>query len=102
MYTPTEEQETIIRWYRDEDKATIYTSDLTMMTKLDKLAESSEEWTLVHTSYFKDKTIADKTYECPKKLVSFRAKTYVSTMTEEQKKVAAERLRSVNASRIKN
>ena len=92
MYTPTEEQETIIRWCRDEGKATIYTSDTTTMTKLDKLVEASDEWTLVRTSYFPDKTIADKTYECPKKFISFRSKTATRNLTEEQVEAARKRM----------
>ena len=34
MKTPFNEQETIIRWYREDEEATIYTSDYTMMTPL--------------------------------------------------------------------
>lgn len=33
MKTPFKEQETIIRWYREDEEATIYTSDYTMMTR---------------------------------------------------------------------
>jgi len=93
MYTPTEEQETIIRWYRDEDRATIYTSDTTTMTKLDRLVKTSDDWTLVRTSYFPDKTIADKTYECPKRLISFRSKRGTKNLTEEQRGRLIENLR---------
>lgn len=93
MYTPTEEQETIIRWCRDEDKATIYTSDTTTMTKLDRLVEASDEWTLVRISYFPDKTIADQTYECPKKFISFRSKRGTKNLTEEQRGRLIENLR---------
>ena len=73
MNTPIEEQETIIRFYRDEDTATVYTSDTTMMTKLDKLVATSGDWYLTSTSNFKDGTIADKTYECPKNFISLRS-----------------------------
>lgn len=72
MNTPIYEQETIVRFYRDEDRATVYTSDITMMTKLDKMVATSGDWYLTGSHNFKDGTIADKTYECPKHLISFR------------------------------
>lgn len=91
MNTPIYEQETIIRWYRDEEMATIYTSDLTTMTKLDKLAETSGEWHLAGLHKFKDGTIADKTYKCPKRMISFRSVMPKGRpMTEEQKASLAE------------
>ena len=45
MRTPMSEQETIIRWYREDEEATIYTSDYTMMTRFDKFVESGD-WEL--------------------------------------------------------
>lgn len=72
MNTPIYEQETIITFCRDSDMATVYTADTTMMTKFDKLVETSGDWYLTGSHKFKDGTIADKTYECPKHLISFR------------------------------
>lgn len=94
MRTPIYEQETIVRITRDEENAVVYTSDLTMMTKLDKLVETSGEWYLVKSTNFKDGTIADKTYECPKRLISFRKNTMRMELTEEQRAERAERLRN--------
>lgn len=94
MRTPICEQETIVRITRDEENAVVYTSDLTMMTKLDKLVETSGEWYLVKSTNFKDGTIADKTYECPKRLISFRKNTMRMELTEEQRAERAERLRN--------
>lgn len=89
--TPICEQETIVRITRDEENAVVYTSDLTMMTKLDKLVETSGEWYLVKSTNFKDGTIADKTYECPKQMISFRSVMPKGRpMTEEQKAALAE------------
>lgn len=94
MNTPIYEQETIVRFYRDEDRATVYTSDITMMNKLDKMVATSGDWYLVGSHNFKDGTIADKTYECPKRLISFRTKVVEQKpLTEEQKEAKRELLR---------
>lgn len=93
MNTPIYEQETIIRWYRDEEIAAIYTSDLTTMTKLDKLTETSDDWKLGEVSKFPDGTVADKTYFCPKKLISFRSKTITRNLTDEERAEIAARFR---------
>lgn len=91
MNTPIYEQETIIRINRDEEKVTIYTSDITMMTKLDKLVANSGDWYFVGSHNFTDGTIADKTYECPKQMISFRSVMPKGRpMTEEQKAALAE------------
>lgn len=39
-----DEQETVIQISRSSDKMKIWTSDKTMMTKLDKLVSGSSEW----------------------------------------------------------
>ena len=96
MNTPACEQETIIRFYRDEDLATVYTSDTVMMNKFDKLVETSGEWYLTGLHKFKDGTIADKTYECPKRFISFRSKERQGQeLTEEQKEAKRELLRNL-------
>lgn len=99
MNTPIYEQETVVRFYRDEDKATVYTSDVLMMNKLDKLTSASDEWSKINESRFKDGSIADKTYECPKKFISFRSKKpEVKPLTEEQKERRREQLRNMRNS----
>ena len=71
-----EEQETHISYMRDESYAKVYTSDSTQMTRLDKLCKSY--------------LISDKG------LISFRAKK--REMTEEQKRIAADRMRKLHDS----
>lgn len=44
MNVPIYEQETVIQISRDSDKMNIWTSDSTMMTRLDKLCEKSNRW----------------------------------------------------------
>lgn len=67
-----DEQETTITWYRDEDTATIYTSDYTMMTKYDKNV-SSGDWELLKV-YTCEGDVVAKTYSAPKELVYGRCK----------------------------
>lgn len=93
MNVPVNEQETVINFTRDSDKATVYISDSTMLTKLHKLMKKNpEEWRLVHQDTVNGEIVSE-TFECPKKLISLRASTSSRVMTEEQRQAAAERLR---------
>ena len=61
MNVPIYEQETVIQISRDSDKMNIWTSDSTMMTRLDKLCEKSNRW--VCTSVGKiDGDVVNKEY----------------------------------------
>lgn len=93
MSVSTDEQETVVQISRINGKATIYTSDTTMLTKLHKLMNKNpEEWRLVHQDTVSEEVVSE-TFECPKKLISFRASTSSRVMTEEQRRAAAERLK---------
>ena len=82
------EQEVHINATRDEDYATIYCSDKTWITKMDKLASKSPDmFELV------DENEVSKTYRFPKRLISIRST--IREMTEEQKQLASERLKKV-------
>lgn len=89
MTVSIEEQEICINAMRDEKFATIYASDSTYITKLDKLCkESPDMYSLIEdTGRGKKYLLKDKT------LISFRAKKTTRVMTDEQKKASAERLR---------
>lgn len=89
------EQEVCINFMRDEDFATIYTSDTTYMTKLDKLCKTSPDMYSLLSDTGRGKTyrVEDKT------LISFRAKKIKRELTEEQKIAAGERMRQYHASR---
>jgi hypothetical protein len=87
------EQETHVNFMRDEDFATIYTSDTTQMTRLDKLCKTSPEM----YSLIAD-TGRGKTYRVEDKgLVSFRAKK--REMSEEAKEAASQRFKDMWANR---
>lgn len=87
------EQEVCINFMRDEGFATIYTSDTTYMTKLDKLCKTSPDMYVLITDTGRGKTyrVKDKT------LINFRAKK--RELSEEQKIAAGERMRKYQASK---
>lgn len=89
MFVSIEEQETVINISRDEKTATIWSSDRTMWTRLDKLGSNYE---LLEEQKDKDGDVIAKKYLVKdKSLLSFR--TQKKSMTEEQKEQARERLR---------
>lgn len=94
-----EEQETVINYYRDSDVCTVYTSDSTVMTKLDKLAEdeSFPHWKVKRVHKLQSGELVGKTYETHKGLISFRSDFL--KLTEKQKQERAERMKAFNASR---
>lgn len=101
----TDEQETIIVFSRNNDTASVETTDPTVLTKLKKCADTSpDEWVLtnVTTSPFEsDPTkITSICFKCPKKLISLRSKsTAPRELTEDERAEIAERMRNARASR---
>lgn len=99
MHVSTDEQETVIQFGRNDNGATIYTSDSTIMTKLDKQVKNSDYYTLIRTDTCDGDTVS-KTYHCKdKKLISFRSAKTKRVLTDEQKKAGAERLARARAER---
>lgn len=94
MSVPINEQETTISFTRDGDKAIVYTSDKMMLTKLHKLVKKNpKEWKRIDQGRLKGDVVSE-TFECPKKLISLRTATPTFVMSEEQKRLATERLRA--------
>ena len=88
-----EEQETHVNFNRNDERATIYTSDTTMMTKLNKLVElQGTEWKIESVSKLKNGELIGKTYSCPVSFISFRRKKIEREYSKERKKEIAERL----------
>lgn len=88
------EQETVINYQRDDSSATIWTSDSTTMTKLDRLCkESPEYYTLDRIEKDRDGNVVGKFYKLTdKKMISFRGKKTTRVLTEEQRAAMRERL----------
>ena len=88
------EQEVCINAIRDEEFATAYCSDVTWITKFDKLVAKSPDLfeVVAETEY-------GKTYRFPKRLISIRSSIVTREMTDEQKQLAADRLRNAREQR---
>lgn len=89
------EQETTVNFFRDTDTAEVYTSDTTVMTKLDKLVKSGDcpDWELVEEHHSQTGELVAKTYRTKKRLISFRSTIVTRTLTDEQRAVMGERLK---------
>ena len=94
---PIYEQETTISYARDEKGAFIWTSDSTVMTKLDRLCrESPDNYTCTETAKDQDGCQVSKSYYIKdKRLLSFRSSRQKREYTEEQLVELRERLRSM-------
>ncbi len=97
MGIPVNEQETVIQFSRDSDDAVIWTSDSTIMTKLDKLVDY-KNWHKVKVDKI-DSEIVAKEYRANKSLISFRSKKSERVLSEEQRQALSDRLK---ATRIKS
>lgn len=96
--TPPSEQETIVTFERGSDRAIIETTDPTVLTKLKKrlMSEENDGWRLESVSRPSEAAafrISSVCFSCPKKFVSFKFKSSSKTLTDEQRKVASERLK---------
>lgn len=100
---PGDEQETVITFGRNDNTASVETTDSTVLTKLKKCAVTSpDEWVLTNVTTNPNESDPTKVtsvcFECPKKLISFRSKSpSPRELTEEERAAIAERMRSVRA-----
>ena len=101
----TDEQETVIVFSRNDDMASVETTDSTVLTKLKRYATTNpDEWVLTNVMAGQNESdpmkITSICFECPKKLISLRSKsTSPRELTEEERAEIAERMRNVRASR---
>ena len=94
-----DEQETTINFSRTDKEAEVYTSDNTVLTKIKNMFNSDDcEWKLKDVVKDQERNVVGVFFIVPKKLVSLRAKTVKSSLTDEQRRAAAERLK--NARRL--
>ena len=92
MGIPTEEQETVIQFNRNDPHATIYTSDSTMMTKLDRMCESAPENYKLDREETMDGKVVGKFYTLADKTrVSFRSKKVERNLSDEERQKLSER-----------
>ena len=101
----TDEQETVIAFSRNDDTASVETTDSTVLTKLKRYATTNpDEWVLTNVTIGQNESdpmkITSICFECPKKLVSLRSKsTSPRELTEEERAEIAERMRNIRAGR---
>lgn len=82
MSAPLEEQETIITWTRGDEHAEIYTTDTTVMTRLNRLCKNHPEtWSQIKHEWRNKTELISTTYKCPRKMVSFRSTSSVREQT---------------------
>ena len=97
-----EEQETTINFCRTEEAAEVWTSDRTVMTRLDKLCETAPDNYQVK-EVGKDRTgaLLCKTYTIKDKgLLSFRPRRMNREYTEEQRAEMSERGKRLRAAQL--
>lgn len=91
-----EEQETTINFSRTQDAVDVWTSDKTVMTKLDKLCISAPDFYKLiaeHRAQDDVGAITSKEYRISdKRMLSFRSMKRTYNLTEEQKRKRAEQL----------
>lgn len=94
----TDEQETTINYGRNDEEAEVYTSDNTVLTKIKNMFSSDDcEWKLKNVVKDKKGNVVSVFFPVPKKLISLRAKTVKSSLTDEQRRAAAERLKNARS-----
>lgn len=93
---PAEEQETTITFTRSDKCCYVWTSDKTMITKLDKLCVTSPDNYKLENTGLIDGLIADKEYIITdKSLLSFRSSKVKRELTEEQRQKYSERMKNL-------
>ena len=94
-YIPIEEQETTISISRDRDEAHIWTSDQTMITKLEKMVAINPGVYVIHdTTENEEGRVLVREYSMPKRLISFRSQVKQTDAARQQR---LENLKKINA-----
>lgn len=87
MSIPTNEQETVIQYDRNGETMTIYTSDSTQMTRLDKIYQR-------HKEHRQAGEVIAVEYVVDKGLLSYRSKRGKRVLTDVEKARLTERLQA--------
>ena len=96
-----EEQETIVNFSRNDERASIYTSDSTMITKLSKLLEATDtEWKIEEVHRDKTGKVIAYTYSCPAKCIVYWKKRMQREFSDEQRARVAKNLKSRTQSKL--
>lgn len=85
-----------ITFNAENDTATLYSANPVWIRKMDKLVEQNPERFEMYRQEKINGEVVSKSYRFPKNLITIRSKERGCTLTEEQKRASAERLRSRN------
>ena len=92
-----EEQEVNIGFTRADEYATMYTSDITWIRKLDKMCEKCpNDYECIKEFKTKDGVLVAKEYKFPKKLISLRKPNKKIELTEDEKNKRINNLKKNN------
>lgn len=84
---PTNEQETVVQYDRNGETMTIYTSDTTQMTRLDKIYSR-------HKEHRQAGEVVAVEYVVDKSLLSYRSKRVKRALTDDEKASLTARLQA--------
>lgn len=88
MSVPMSEQETVVQYDRNGETMTIYTSDSTQMTRLDKIYSR-------HKEHKQGGEVVAVEYVVDKKLLSYRSKRFKRVLSDEQREAARARFQKI-------
>ena len=88
MSVPMSEQETVVQYDRNGETMTIYTSDSTQMTRLDKIYNR-------HKEHKQGGEVVAVEYVVDKKLLSYRSKRFKRVLSDEQREAARARFQKI-------
>lgn len=95
MGIPTNEQETVVQYDRNGDTMTIYTSDSTQMTRLDKIYKRSRE-------HRQAGEVVAVEYKADKRLLSYRSKIVKKSLTDEQRAGLSAKMKALREKQIQD
>ena len=95
MGIPTNEQETVVQYDRNGDTMTIYTSDSTQMTRLDKIYKRSRE-------HWQAGEVVAVEYKADKRLLSYRSKIVKKSLTDEQRAGLSAKMKALREKQIQD
>ena len=93
------EQEVIINFNAEDDTATLYSANPVWIRKMDKLVKQNPEQFEMYRQEKLHGEIVSKAYKFPKEFITIRTKKRDGTMSEEQRKAVAERMKRIHAER---
>lgn len=88
MIIPTSEQETVIQYDRNGETMTVYTTDSTQITRLDKIYQR-------HKEHKQAGEVVAVEYVVDKGLLSYRSKRGKRVLTDEQREAARARMKAM-------